>query len=136
MITQPFVMLIFWFWFLNHFWRENDVSTTCTPYVLGPPNPAKKLANWVELLGQLLSHIMFSKFSFEPPFLSFCKKRQWNNLEHMYIDIKNTWVRSFNYRIYANYTLYNVECNSGADIDIRAYPFVLNIYVLVPKFMK
>ena len=43
-----------------YFWREMGVAATLAPKGLGSQNPTKKLAHWVELLGQPLSQKMFS----------------------------------------------------------------------------
>ena len=59
-----------YFWFLI-FWAtfagKVGVATTRTssPNVLGPPDPTKKLAHWVDLLGQLNRNLelMFSRFT-------------------------------------------------------------------------
>ena len=46
------------------------VATTRAPHGLGPPNPTKKLADWVDLLGQLLSrNVIFEIFMDEPPLI-------------------------------------------------------------------
>ena len=37
------------------FWGEMGVAATVAPKGLGPQDPTKKLAHWVELLGQPLS---------------------------------------------------------------------------------
>ena len=43
------------------------MATTHTSNGLGPPEPTKKLAHWVELLGQLLSwNHFFENFRGEP----------------------------------------------------------------------
>ena len=63
MVVQV-TMLIFDF--LGHFWRENGVATMRAHNGLGPPNPTKNLANWVDLLlfwANRYLEIMFSKFS-------------------------------------------------------------------------
>ena len=53
-------MLNFHFDFLGHFWWENGCG-------LGSPNPAKKLAHWVDPLGQPLSRDqVFEIFKGEP----------------------------------------------------------------------
>ena len=45
------------------------VATTRAPNGLGPPNPTKKLAHWMDLLGQQLSrNRVFEIYRGEPPF--------------------------------------------------------------------
>ena len=54
--------------FLANFGTKMGVATTRPPNGLGPPNPTKKLAHWMELLGQLLSrNPVFEIFRGEPP---------------------------------------------------------------------
>ena len=50
------------------FGKKMGVATTRAPNVLGPRNPTKKLAHWVELLGQPLSRNEVLEISMgEPP---------------------------------------------------------------------
>ena len=43
----------FWFLiFLGHFGQENACGHHAPPNGLGPPNPTKKLANWLDLSGK------------------------------------------------------------------------------------
>ena len=46
-----FPFLIFW----ATFGGKMGVANMCAPNGLGPPNPTKKLAHWMDLLGRLLS---------------------------------------------------------------------------------
>ena len=49
------MMLIFYFHFWATFGGKKGVAKTRAPDGLGPPNPTKKLAHWVNLLGQPLN---------------------------------------------------------------------------------
>ena len=53
----------------NHiFGGKMGVATTVAPKGLGPQVPTRKLAHWVEHLGQPLSlKLVFKKFGYEPP---------------------------------------------------------------------
>ena len=56
--------------FFGQHLMENGRGKTCAPNSLELPNPTKKLACWVDHLGQLLIlEIMFSRFSGVPPSL-------------------------------------------------------------------
>ena len=60
-----FSVLIFW----ATFGGKMGVATTRAPNGLWPPNPAKKLARWVDLMGPPLSqNYIFEIFIVEPPF--------------------------------------------------------------------
>ena len=57
-----------------NFWRKMGVAATLAPKGLRPQDPTKKLAHWVELLGQPLSQKKFSKvFGLNPLPLKFNK---------------------------------------------------------------
>ena len=59
-----FSVLIFW----ATFGGKMGVDTTCAPNGLGPSNPTKKLAHWMDLLGQpLFRNHVFEIFRGEPP---------------------------------------------------------------------
>ena len=48
------IVIILYFDLLGHFWRENGRGHHVCPNGLGPPNPTKKFAHRVDLLGQVL----------------------------------------------------------------------------------
>ena len=64
------------------------MATSRAPNGLGPPNPTKKLAHWVDLLGQPLSrNHVFEIFSLEPFFGGYFRVplggfNQWSNLKN------------------------------------------------------
>ena len=76
-------MLIFDFF--ATFVGKMRVATTRAPNYLGPTNPIKKLAHWVDLLGQPLppNHV-FEVFWGEPP-CPLIKERHYARVQNMYI---------------------------------------------------
>ena len=97
-----------WIWRVLHcfgiFGQKMGVAATLAPEGLGPQNPTKNLAHWVDILGQWLSRNHVFKISrHEPPHPPLnCKKCTFSILAFLITSLGNI----FHY-FYSNFLIYN-----------------------------